>query len=143
MTIDELNSSRINLKGIIFLIDAASGTKNIAETAKQLYKLLQLTEKQDGGMDILIAANKADVFNVISTTRIREILEKEIHGLRDSQSKGISDVNEEDNESSAWIGTDGPFQFNHLEGDVMIVDGSVRANRTQKWQEWVERHALN
>lgn len=141
---NELAASRNNLVGIVFVVDASGGEVAIENAAKYLYNLLKITEKRAGGVDIIIAANKFDVFNVISTTRITNLLEKYIDEYRTSGAKGLSEVKaDEDSDDSTWIGGNGQFQFSQLEGRVTVVDGSVKANRLHKLESHVEELAAN
>lgn len=131
-----------NLKGIIFMLDGAGGEEGIKGSAGRLYSVLQQAEKLAGQLDVLVAANKSDVFNFVSCRRIKKILEEEIEQLRQSKLKGIGDVTEEDD--NTWLGYDEEkFNFEQLETAVTILDGSIKNETTQKWENWVEEHALN
>lgn len=141
---NELAASRNNLIGIVFVVDAAGGEASIEKAAKYLYDVLKITEKRAGGVDIVVAANKFDVFNVISTTRITSLFEKYIEEYRTSGAKGLSEVKaDEDTDDNTWIGGNGQFQFSQLEGRVTVVDGSVKANRLHKWESHIEELAVN
>ncbi|ANB15747.1 Signal recognition particle receptor subunit beta [Sugiyamaella lignohabitans] len=153
-TVEEVEKHRSNLVGIVYVIDAASGQSGISKAASNLYQLLQLTERRAGGVNILIASNKSDVFNVISTSRLKTLLESEINDLRSSREQTVDEVkinakgqeanDSEEISSNAWIGKDGKdFEFSQLEGEVDILDGSVKSSRTSKWETWLAEKALN
>lgn len=155
METSNIKDNQYNLKGIIFMIDGAGGEERIKESAARLYKVVQQAEKSSEEIDILIAANKSDVFNFISPRRIRKILEEEIEELRRSKAKGIGDMsqNTSSNHDTADadddyydIGFDnekGTFNFDRLDSIVTVLDGSIKNNTIQKWESWVEGHALN
>lgn len=134
-----------NLRGIIFMLDGAGGEEGIKGAAGRLYGILEQSEKLAGQLDVLVAANKSDVFNFVSCRRIRRILEDEIEQLRQSKLKGIGDVaGEDDAADNTWLGYDEEkFNFEQLETAVTILDGSVTNETTHKWESWVEEHALN
>uniref|UniRef100_A0A060TAI6 Signal recognition particle receptor subunit beta n=1 Tax=Blastobotrys adeninivorans TaxID=409370 RepID=A0A060TAI6_BLAAD len=132
------------IRGIVFVIDSAAGAQAISQAASFLYWLLQKVEKKAGGIAILVAANKGDVFNALPVTKLRDTLEKEIDALRSARSKGVGDVDlNEDDEDGSWIGLEGQFHFKDLESEFAVMDGSVTASRTSKWDNWVQQHALN
>lgn len=143
-TTSEIKGNRTNLLGIIYMVDAASGLDGVAEAAKGLLRILTITEKRAGGVEILIAANKNDVFNVISATRLQSVLEEQIEELRKTSARGLGDVDANDDElDSSWVGGEEKFAFHHLEGKVTVLSGSVAAGSTTKWEGWVEEIALN
>lgn len=137
-----------NIKGIIFVLDAASGPEGIRTAAEALFKLLLKTEQRMGGIDLMIACNKADVFNMVPANRMRIALEHEIQEIRDMRSKGLGAVAEagsldDDNEDDgSWLGK-GEFKFLDLDGEVSIADGSVITDNVENWKRWVEAVAVN
>jgi signal recognition particle receptor subunit beta len=144
LTTAEIKGNRNNLLGIIYVVDAASGPDTVAQAAKGLLSILTLTEKRAGGVDILVAANKSDVFNVLSSSRLQKMLEDQIQQLRETSAKGLGHVDaDEDELDRSWVGGDQKFEFDHLEGNVTVLSGSVLGDATTKWEGWVEETALN
>ncbi|KAA8902502.1 hypothetical protein TRICI_005863 [Trichomonascus ciferrii] len=125
------------------MLDGAGGEEGIKGSASRLYSILEQTEKLAGQLDVLVAANKSDVFNFVSCRRIKRILEDEIEQLRQSKLKGIGDVAQDDGDNTVLGYDDEKFNFDQLETPVSILDGSVASETTHKWESWVEEHALN
>ncbi|ODQ65602.1 P-loop containing nucleoside triphosphate hydrolase protein [Nadsonia fulvescens var. elongata DSM 6958] len=142
-----LKQHRKNIRGLVYVVDAASGAKGIALAAEYLLDILTETEKQAGGVDILVAANKSDVFNAISSKRLKEAMEAEIDRLRKSRSKGLLASHHDDtqdDEGANWIGEDiGEFKFDQLEGLVVFADGSIKSENIEKWRIWLDERAVN
>lgn len=144
----EALESYSNIKGIVYVIDAASGPKGIQEAANRLFNMLLKTETRMGGIDIMIACNKADVFNMIPSARLQTMLEEEIQNIRDNRSKSLGEVGaagslDDDNEDDgSWLGGS-KFKFINLEGEVSIADGSVLLNNVENWKRFVEAVTVN
>lgn len=105
-----------NLKGIVFLVDAAdpgassatgtAGDAGLREAAEYLHDVLLLLQKRAmtmaaaGGkaaraaaaeMPVLVAANKLDLFTALPATLVKGVLEAEITKVRGSRAKGLLD----------------------------------------------------
>lgn len=124
-----------NVRAVAFVIDAASGQQKITAAAARLFKLLIKTEAR--GIRVLIMANKSDLFNTLSTARVKAVLEAEMEAIRASKQQSVGEAGTEEFEERAWIGLDGKFRFEDLESEVQIVDGSVKLKKTQKWDQWL------
>lgn len=144
---DALNTYS-NIKGILFVIDAAAGPNGVRVAAERLFTLLLRTEQRMGGIDLMIACNKADVFNMIPAVRMKSLLEEEIQNIRETRSKGLGTVGasgslEDDNEDDgSWLGGE-RFEFVNLDSEVSISDGSVLTNNVEHWKRWVEGVVVN
>jgi len=134
-----------NVKGIIFLVDAAdlassSATGTAADTglreaAEYLHDILLLLQKRAttgaGGkaartpaeMPVLVAANKLDLFTALPATLVKGVLEAEITKVRSSRAKGLLDsgigmgeMGDVDEERD-WLGDggEGKFEFSQME----------------------------
>lgn len=133
-----------NLKAVVFVIDAADGLETIKESARLLISVLEISESSL--IPVLIAANKFDLFSAVSVPKIKALLEQEISGLRDTRQQTVpsseNDGNWDGNEKE-FLGVDGKkFEFDDLESEVDVRDGSVRTGRTQKWDSWLEQVLL-
>ncbi len=124
-----------NVRAVLFVVDAASGQQKIAAAASQLFKLLLRTENH--GINVLILANKCDLFNTMSSSRVKTILETEIGAIRSSKQQSVGEAGSDEAEERAWIGLDGKFQFEDLESVVQVLDGSVKLKKTTKWDKWL------
>jgi len=148
-SISQIGSLGTALRGIIFVID--SSLADISDAAGYLYDVLLAVQRQveatgsgKGGMRILIACNKSDLFTALPPGRVKRLLEEELGKIRDSRSRGVLDVQEEGEEKEReWLGEggDGDFTFAGLEDsgiEVEVKGGNV--NREQWRQglgEWV------
>lgn len=130
------------LKGIILMVDSAGGANSISKAAQVLYKILETTETKSGGIDILIAANKSDVFNAVSGPRLSAMLEQEIEALLQSMRKSVGDVKTH-GEDDVWIGSGEKMKFDQLESQITVLDGSVTFDKIGKWEDWVETIVAN
>lgn len=145
LTIDEIKTST-NIFGLIFVIDSAIDPKKLGENAKFLYEILTHTERRPGGVDILVACNKSDLFNARQAQKIRELLELEIDSIRKLNVHNISKVdNDEVDEEFSDLGQsiNSNFKFDGLEGNFDVVSGSVLKDKIEKWECWIDERAVN
>jgi len=150
-----------NLKGIIFVIDAASispGTAGLREAAEFLHDVLLTlqiraastkTSRAPSEIPVLVAANKLDLFTALPATLVKSALEKEITSVRTSRSKGLLDsgiaMNGADSgDDKNWLGDggEGTFEFSQLEEaniTVTVIGGNVIGNGADiiKWWDWI------
>lgn len=137
-----------NVRGIIFVLDAAGGPEGMRTAAEALFKLLLRTEQRNGGIDLMIACNKADVFNVVPAARVKVALEEEIQAIRATRAKGLGEVakagslDDDNDDDGSWLGGN-PFKFVNLDAEVSIADGSVATNNVESWKRWIEEVAVN
>ncbi|KAH8805593.1 signal recognition particle receptor beta subunit-domain-containing protein [Xylogone sp. PMI_703] len=145
-----------NLRGIIFLVDAAvlsAGDDGLRQTADYLHDILLLLQKRgDGGkapkpIPVLVAANKMDLFMALPATLVKSNLEAEITKVRSSRSKGLLDsgISMGDSEEDDWLGEMGSkeFRFAQMEEFSISVDissGSVLGDDATEWFKWVAGH---
>jgi len=154
-----------NLKGIIFLVDAASlstGDEALRQTSEYLHDILLLlqkrmtsskTSKATKEIPLLIAANKMDLFTALLTTQVKTTLEAEIGKVRSSRSKGLLDSGigmgdtAEVEEKDDWVGEMGSskFEFSQMAEfniSVEVIGGSVIAadgSEVERWWSWIEQ----
>ncbi|TVY59699.1 Signal recognition particle receptor subunit beta [Lachnellula suecica] len=131
-----------NLKGLIFVVDAASlsaGDEGLRQTADYLHDVLLLLQKRMESKNkavkalkeipILIAANKMDLFTALPAALVKSSLEAEITKVRTSRSKGLLDSGigmEEDGDRDEWLGEMGSteFKFKQMEEFDVAVEVS-------------------
>lgn len=137
-----------NLKGIIFMVDAAdlssasgssdNGAEGRRQTAEYLHDILLLLQKRSTGsktskapreLSLLIAANKLDLFTALPAPLVKSALEAEISQVRTSRNKGLLDsgigMNDLDiGEEKEWLGDggEGAFSFQQMEEVGVSVD---------------------
>jgi signal recognition particle receptor subunit beta len=151
-----------NLKGIIFLVDAATmsaGNGGLRQTADYLHDvLLVLQKRMTGGkamkalkeVSVLIAANKMDLFTALPAALVKKSLESEITKVRASRSKGLLDSGigmgeDVDDDKDDWLGETGSseFKFSQMEEfdiTVEVAGGNVTGGDgpgVDKWWKWV------
>ena len=143
---DQITSLQ-NLKGIIFLLDAANLTSTDREsteaclqtTAEYLHDLLLLLQKRTASsksskapseLPVLIAANKSDLFTALPVPLIRSMLENEIGKIRDSKARGLFDsaIDVQDDPMSLATdqnrlgdGGEGKFDFDQMRESNVVV----------------------
>lgn len=156
-----------NLKGIIFLVDAAdlssgsSGTVNesLRQTAEYLHDLLLMLQKRatstktstgPAALPVLIAANKLDLFTALPAHLVKTSLESEISSVRNSRNKGLLDsgIGMDDanmGEEKDWLGDggNGMFDFSQMEEvnvSVSVYGGNVLGADgpdVKEWWDWI------
>ena len=153
-----------SIKGIIFVVDAsdlAPGSAGRREAAEYLYKiLLQLQKKftstsgvkSIAPVQILIAANKLDLFTALPAALVKTALEEEISDIRRSNAKGLLDsgvTGELDSGAEKeWLGegSEGNFEFSQMEEvnvHVKVEGGAViTADKPDvtRWWNWIGSH---
>ncbi|VVT45744.1 uncharacterized protein SAPINGB_P000869 [Magnusiomyces paraingens] len=155
--LDEALLVNSNIKGILFVLDGASGTRGIEQAAQYLFKVLSRTEYRMGGIDMMIACNKADLFSMVPAAKLRKILEQELTFIRDARAQGLGTVKnedtlggraardnpEDDDAEGSWLGQGEPIDFSKLDGEIAIADGSVKTKSVESWKRWIEGVGVN
>ena len=152
-----------NVRGIIFVVDAASVAEEagLNETAEYLHDVLLALQKRYTGatsskgpkeIPVLIAANKMDLFTALPPHLVTQQLEKAISEVRKSRAKGLKDSgrtlggeDEELDEEKEWLGEggEGSFEFTQMEevGTNVTVQGGNAigggAADVKSWYEWI------
>lgn len=151
--IQEVLKNFKNVKGIVFVIDATMKNEEVAAAAKQLFKILLLSERRPNGIDILIAVNKTERFGARPVDRISQSLQQEINEYKNVSMKNLRKVdtkghnfedqqeNDELEEIIEQLGKE--FAFDKLEGNIDIIGGSLHADKIQKWIDWLDEKAVN
>ncbi|KAI9294448.1 P-loop containing nucleoside triphosphate hydrolase protein [Neoconidiobolus thromboides FSU 785] len=119
---DKLRAQLINkyensIKGIVFMIDAFSATRNIIKVSEALYDILSQPFVIENSLPILIIANKSDLATSISIPRLKSLLESEIDKQRESKSSSLMESLGEENEeqSNVFLGYENKkFEFTDL-----------------------------
>ncbi|KAI9826322.1 MAG: hypothetical protein M1832_000239 [Thelocarpon impressellum] len=156
-----------NLRGIIFVVDAAnlssSGGEQLADglrdTAEYLHDMLLLLQKRITGLKsskaprelhVLVAANKSDLFTSLPAPLVKTTLETEITKVRDSRSKGLLDsgigMGEDQGaqgDDKDWLGDVGgsSFDFDQMRDSNVVVEvagGNVLGSEGPRVGPWWE-----
>lgn len=147
------------------MVDSTIDPKDLTSTAEFLFQILQITERQPDGCDILLACNKSESFTSRPPLKIKEALEKELDKIIARKKKSLDTVkttvigknsknsiltdgdgNEsdaEDQEALLELQLSGEFKFSALEGNVDAVEGSVAKSSIDKWECWIEERLIN
>ncbi|KAF2242380.1 hypothetical protein BU26DRAFT_534873 [Trematosphaeria pertusa] len=151
-----------NVRGIIFVVDAASVAEEagLNEAAEYLHDVLLALQKRYTGaktskgpkeIQVLIAANKMDLFTALPPHLVKIELEKAISEVRKSRAKGLKDsgvalAGEDDSldEEREWLGEggEGSFEFAQMEEvgtSVTVKGGNVTGGGVdvKSWFEWI------
>lgn len=154
-------------RNIIFVVDAAdlsAASAGLRDAAEYLYEILfsvqkayeNATTSKSREVNILIAANKMDLFTALPTEVVKKSLERELSTLRETKAKGISAVGtigkgeglgaaedeEEDKDVLGGMGA-GPFSFAQMQEfdcQIDVVGGNVVGGDgpgVDGWWEWI------
>ncbi|MCJ1362510.1 hypothetical protein MMC16_001613 [Acarospora aff. strigata] len=155
-----------NLRGIIFLVDAANlssstptgagADEGLRETAEYLHDVLLLLQKRATGvksskapaaMPVLVAANKLDLFTALPAPLVKTALEAEITNVRTSRARGLLDSGigmgdtVDGGEEKDWLGDggEGKFDFSQMEEvnvPVIVASGNVAGSEGADVAQW-------
>lgn len=149
------------VRGIIFVVDAASldssEQSTLRDTATYLHdtllalQRLQATKgKSKTTVQMLVAANKQDLFTALPPGTVRSLLEKEVNGVKESRNRGLVAVDQDqeaDDSEEGVLGGGGEdkFTFKTFQEDynieINVLPGSVRGEEAgkgvQRWEEWI------
>ncbi|KAI1781317.1 P-loop containing nucleoside triphosphate hydrolase protein [Hypoxylon cercidicola] len=144
------------LKGIVYVLDAATLDEYLADAAAYLYDVLLTLQKRTGAgktsktpnaIHVLVAVNKLDLFTAPPATLVKSNLEAELGRIRQSRSKGLLDsgVGADEigsEEQDAWLGEYGSEKFSfrqmrEFDVEVDVVGGSVLEGNVDKWWDWI------
>ncbi|KAI1354494.1 signal recognition particle receptor beta subunit-domain-containing protein [Xylaria sp. FL0043] len=144
------------LRGVIYVLDAATLDDSLADAASYLYQVLLALQKRAGSgrtsrspnaVHVLVAANKQDLFTALPASLVRSNLEAELSRIRQSRSKGLLDsgVGVDDigsEEQDSWLGEYGSEKFTfaqmrEFDIEVEVTGGSVLEGNVDKWWNWI------
>lgn len=144
------------MRGILFMLDAATLDDSLPATASYLYDILLSLQKRaasgrssrsPSAIHVLIGANKLDLFTALPASLVRSNLEAEIARIRLSRSKGlldsgvgVDDIGSELNDD--WLGEYGSEKFSfaqmrEFDVEVDIIGGSITDGNVDKWWDWI------
>ncbi|KAI1823543.1 signal recognition particle receptor beta subunit-domain-containing protein [Xylaria intraflava] len=144
------------LRGVMFVVDAATLDDSLADAAAYLYDVLLALQKRTGAsrssrsptaVNVLVAANKLDLFTALPASLVRSNLEAELGRIRQSRSiglldsgVGVDDIGSEEQDS--WLGQYGSEKFTfgqmrEFDIEVDVIGGSVLEGNVDKWWDWI------
>lgn len=141
------------------MVDAASldssEQSTLRDTAVYLHDLLLALQRLQTGkakskVQLLIAANKQDLFTALPAGTVRSLLEKEVNGVKESRNRGLVAVDHDevaDNAEETVLGGGGEdkvtFKMMQEEYDIRIevlpgsVTGEEAGKGIQRWEDWI------
>ncbi|KAI1157512.1 signal recognition particle receptor beta subunit-domain-containing protein [Nemania serpens] len=144
------------LRGVVFVLDAATLDDSVADAATFLHDVLLALQRRAGAgrssrspnaVHLLVAANKLDLFTALPASLVRTNLEAELGRIRQSRSKGLLDsgvgTDEIDSdEQDNWLGEYGSEKFTfgqmrEFDIEVDVIGGSVLEGDVDKWWDWI------
>ncbi|KAI1153363.1 signal recognition particle receptor beta subunit-domain-containing protein [Nemania diffusa] len=144
------------LRGVMYVVDAATLDDSLADAATYLYDILLALQKRAGSgrtsrspnaVHVLVAANKLDLFTALPAALVRSNLETELGRIRQSRSKGLLDsgVGTDDigsEEQDSWLGEYGSEKFTfgqmrEFDIEIDVIGGSVLEGSVDKWWDWI------
>jgi len=125
-------------KGIIFVIDSSTVQKDVRDVADALYTVL--ADSSTAPCSILLACNKQDITTAKGVHIIKTILEKEMNLVRDTRSRKLKSISEDDESKTAFLGAHGKdFEFSQLPQNVQIFGCSSKKNDLNNVSDWLDR----
>ncbi|KAK9466631.1 signal recognition particle receptor beta subunit-domain-containing protein [Lipomyces arxii] len=145
-TLDTSTTAR-TMHGIVFVVDASamSRPEKLREAAEYLGAILRKTNRRRGGADILVAANKSELFTAVPAKRLKTLMENELDKLAKSKANSVMGVDadtgvDDDEYMQLQIGE---FKFEACESEVTFLDGSIETGKIESWLEWMTEKAVN
>lgn len=141
------------VQGIIYMVDASAfDSKACHAAAEDLLEILNITEGKPGGIDLIIMANKDDLFTSKKAAKIKSMLEEEIAKIHDLKLRGLGKVDATDATGAEEIVdnldlaiSNGKFQFQLLEGNVELCSGNIFKEKTgcPQLEHWIYQKIVN
>ncbi|XP_037939344.1 signal recognition particle receptor subunit beta [Teleopsis dalmanni] len=125
-------------KGIIFVVDAVTAQKEIRDVADALYTIL--CDGATVSCPFLVLCNKQDLPTAKSAQVIRAILEKELNIVRDTRSRKLQSVGDNETSKFVYLGKEGrDFEFTQLQQNIQFFECSAKANELSNVSDWIDR----
>ncbi|TDG53030.1 hypothetical protein AWZ03_000573 [Drosophila navojoa] len=127
-----------NAKGIIFVVDSVTIQKDIRDVADTLYTILADTATQP--CSVLILCNKQDLTTAKSSQVIKSLLEKELNTVRDTRSRKLQSVGDDEVNKPITLGKVGrDFEFSHISQNVQFFESSAKEKQLSDLTDWIDR----
>ncbi|KAH8286518.1 hypothetical protein KR054_010592 [Drosophila jambulina] len=125
-------------KGIVFVVDSVTVQKDIRDVADSLYTILADSATQP--CSVLVLCNKQDQTTAKSAQVIKSLLEKELNTVRDTRSRKLQSVGDDDVNKPITLGKPGrDFEFSHIAQNVHFVEGSAKDSELSPLTDWLAR----
>ncbi|KAM7357098.1 signal recognition particle receptor beta [Cochliomyia hominivorax] len=125
-------------KGIIFVLDSVTVQKDIRDVADALYTIL--TDPATLPCSFLVLCNKQDLATAKSVQVIKTSLEKEMNIIRDTRSRKLQSVGEDDANKPVYLGKQGKdFEWSHLPQNIQFYECSAKDGELSNLTDWMDR----
>ncbi|XP_030372478.1 signal recognition particle receptor subunit beta [Scaptodrosophila lebanonensis] len=125
-------------KGLIFVVDSVSVQKEIRDVADSLYTVL--TDNATQPCSVLVLCNKQDQTTAKSAQVIKSLLEKELNLVRDTRSRKLQSVGDDELSKPIVLGKPGrDFEFSHLAQNVQFYECSAKDKDLGHLTDWLDR----
>ncbi|ORX82825.1 P-loop containing nucleoside triphosphate hydrolase protein [Anaeromyces robustus] len=112
-------------KGVIFVVDSSTFTRNEREVSEYLYEILANKHIQENEISVLIVCNKQDYLIALPKERIKTSLENEINNLRSTRAAGVEEQ-DEDNVDDFLGYENESFKFEHIPNPITFVECELK-----------------
>ncbi|KAJ3035712.1 hypothetical protein HDV00_003473 [Rhizophlyctis rosea] len=113
-------------KGIIYVLDSTTLTRNIRPVAEYIYEILVNPHIQKREVPLLVLCNKSDLLLAVGGEKVRELVEGEIDRLRTTRAAGVEAQDEDRNRGDDFLGYENEaFKFEHIPNSVTFVSGAL------------------
>ncbi|XP_037721903.1 signal recognition particle receptor subunit beta [Drosophila subpulchrella] len=125
-------------KGIVFVVDSVTAQKDIRDVADFLYTILSDSATQP--CSVLVLCNKQDLTTAKGAQVIKTLLEKELHTVRDTRSRKLQSVGDDDANKPITLGKPGrDFDFSHIAQNIQFVETSAKDQELNPLTDWLAR----
>lgn len=125
-------------KGIIYVLDSVTIQKDIRDVADALYTIL--TDSATIPCSFLVLCNKQDLTTAKSLQVIRTSLEKEMNIIRDTRSRKLQSVGDDDANKPVYLGKPGKdFEWSHLQQNIQFYECSAKDGELNNLTDWIDR----
>jgi len=89
---------------------------------------------------VLVLCNKQDLTTAKSAQVIKTLLEKELHTVRDTRSRKLQSVGDDDANKPITLGKLGrDFEFSHIAQNIQFVEASAKDQELNPLTDWLAR----
>merc|ERR1711953_296137 len=126
MRLGELEKYKGSTRGIVFVINSETISKDIRDVAEMIFSLLTDSTIYAKRPKILLAANHQDTSLAKAGSAIKSLLEKELNLLRKTQAAQLKDTDEKSKTDVQLGKSNVAFSFSHLPNDVEVHECSAK-----------------
>lgn len=135
-----LDKFQASARGIIFVVDSGTISKQVRDVAEYLFKVLSSPAIHSVRPSLLVVANKQDQLLVKNKDAVQALLEKEMSNLRQSHSIRLEGTDGEDIDH-VFLGREGKdFEFSDMKNKVEFCEASaLDGDQLGEVTRWLDR----